>query len=213
MLLEAYLAQRSLARRGGKRMANGEPGTRTADAGAPIAAAVSTDADRLHRAETITKDHVLMSAVAGFVPGPGLDLAATFVIQQALLARLAKLYGVPYTENLGKNVIFSLVSSLGGLQVGGTFALSAVKFVPFVGTALGAIGVPVMMGAFTYALGKVFTRHFESGGDFLDFDPSESRRYFREMFRRGRGVTQELRAQSAATAGGPDVAQARSSGA
>lgn len=151
-------------------------------------------AERRHRAETITRDHVIMATAVGFVPGPGLDLAGSLAVQLALLARLSKLYGVPYSENVGKGVIFSLVSSLGGLSVGGVMALSAIKIVPVVGTAVGALGMPVMMGAFTYALGKVFTQHFESGGNFLDFDAASYRRYFREMFDRGRSVAREARA-------------------
>ena len=149
--------------------------------------------DRLHRAETITRDHVLMATAVGFVPGPGLDLAGSFAVQLALLARLSKLYGVPYSENAGKGAIFSLVGSLGGLGVGGMLAISAVKALPVVGTAVGVLSMPVMMGAFTYATGKVFTQHFESGGTFLDFDAASYRQYFREMFRRGKSVAKEAK--------------------
>ena len=152
------------------------------------------DAARRRRAETITRDHVLMATAVGFVPGPGVDLAGAFAVQLALLARLSKLYAVPYSENAGKGVVFSLFGTLGGMGVGGTLALSAVKFVPFVGTAVGVVGMPVMMGAFTYAVGKVFTQHFESGGSFLDFDAASYRQYFRDMFRRGRGVARDVQA-------------------
>lgn len=151
-------------------------------------------AERRHRAETITRDHVIMATAVGFVPGPGLDLAGSLAVQLALLARLSRLYGVSYSENAGKGVLFSLVSSLGGMSVGGILALSAIKVVPVVGTTVGALGMPVMMGAFTYAIGKVFTQHFESGGTFLDFDAASYRRYFREMFDRGRSVAREVRA-------------------
>jgi uncharacterized protein (DUF697 family) len=201
MLLEAFLARRSLGRKGDRRMARAKSETSAADTGdgsASHATRKLTPEARLYRAETITKDHVLMSTAAGFVPGPGLDLAASLAIQLALLGRLSRLYDVPYSENVGKGVIFSLISSVGGIGVGGTLAMSAVKVVPIVGTALGVLGMPVMMGAFTYALGKVFTQHFATGGTFLDFDAAQHRRYFREMFRRGRGVARDLREEKAA---------------
>lgn len=144
------------------------------------------DEERLARADRLTKHHVLMSVAAGLVPGPGFDLAAAFAIQLALLARLSKLYGVPYSENAGKGVVYSLFGSLGGTAAGGTVALSAAKFVPVIGTAVGVVGMPVVMGAFTHAVGKVFTQHFESGGTFLDFDAASYRQYFRDMFKQGK---------------------------
>jgi uncharacterized protein (DUF697 family) len=156
-----------------------------------VAATVPTAEGRLHRAETITKDHVLMATAVGFVPGPGLDLAGSFAVQLALLGRLSKLYDVPYSENAGKAAIFSLFGSLGGLGAGGLLAMSAVKSLPLIGTAIGVLSMPVMMGAFTYATGKVFTQHFESGGTFLDLDAGTYRQYFREMFRRGKTLARE----------------------
>jgi lipoate-protein ligase A len=47
-------------------------------------------------------------------------------------------------------------------------------------------------GAATYAIGRVFIQHFESGGTFLDFNPEKVREYFKEQFERGKGVASEL---------------------
>ncbi len=41
-------------------------------------------------------------------------------------------------------------------------------------------------GASTWALGKVFIQHFESGGTFLDFKPEEVKEYFKAQFVEGR---------------------------
>jgi uncharacterized protein (DUF697 family) len=41
--------------------------------------------------------------------------------------------------------------------------------------ALGLLGALTLPSASTYALGKVFTEHFESGGTFLTFDPEKAR--------------------------------------
>lgn len=154
------------------------------------------EGDRLARADRLTKHHVLMSVGAGLVPGPGLDLAASFAIQLSLLARLSKLYGVPYSDNVGKGIVYSLFGSLGGIAAGGTVAMSAAKFVPVVGTAVGVVGMPVVMGAFTHAVGKVFTQHFESGGTFLDFDAASYRQYFRDMFKQGKTLARRARAEA-----------------
>ena len=41
-------------------------------------------------------------------------------------------------------------------------------------------------GASTWALGKVFIQHFESGGTFLDFNPEKVREYYKVQFEEGR---------------------------
>ena len=46
--------------------------------------------------------------------------------------------------------------------------------------------MPAVNGAFSYAVGRVFIRHFESGGTFLDFDADKVRGYFNEQFREGK---------------------------
>ena len=86
--------------------------------------------------------------------------------------------------------------------------MSAIKVIPVIGTAVGVVSMPVMMGAFTYAVGKVFTQHFESGGTFLDFDPVSYRQYFREMFRRGRTVARDVKAEAKATSVGEPATSA-----
>jgi len=115
-------------------------------------------------------------------------------VQLTMLQRLSKLYGVPYSENLGKAAVISLASSIGGPGAALTIAASMVKIVPFFGTLAGGLSVPATFGAFTFAVGKVFTQHFESGGTFLDFRASAYRDYFREMFGRGKAVLQEEKA-------------------
>ena len=108
MLLEALLAWT-----GGRKWRRNRRMARDTSKMPPAEAAPAADAaplplapeGRLHRAETITRDHVLMATAVGFVPGPGLDLAGGFAVQLALLARLSKLYDVPYSDNVGKGVI------------------------------------------------------------------------------------------------------------
>ena len=154
-------------------------------------------AERLHRAESITTSHVLMSLGSGLIPITGFDLLAGLTIQLTLLKRLSTLYGVPYSKNLGKSIVLSFLSTVGGLEAGQTIALSFVKLIPFVGTAVGVVSMSAILGAFTFALGKVFTQHLESGGTFLDFDPEVYRNYFREMFGRGKSVVADLKKNEA----------------
>ena len=58
--------------------------------------------------------------------------------------------------------------------------------------------MPLIAGASTYAVGKVFYRHFASGGTFLTFDPEKARAYYEEMFQKGKDVVKGMKAQPAA---------------
>jgi hypothetical protein len=46
----------------------------------------------------------------------------------------------------------------------------------------------IIGGASTYALGKVFIQHFESGGTFLDFDPEKVKEHFATLYKEGENI-------------------------
>ena len=150
-----------------------------------------TDGERTKRSERIIQDHVLLGVVSGVVPGPAIDIALGFGIQLTMLARLAKLYGVPFRRGLAKKLITTFFASLGGVGAGLILASTMIKAVPGVGTAIGIVSMSVSTGAFTYAIGKVFQRHFETDGTFIDLDPRVYGDYFREMFKRGKTVAKD----------------------
>jgi hypothetical protein len=52
--------------------------------------------------------------------------------------------------------------------------------------------MPVVAGASTYAIGKVFYRHFASGGTFLSFDVDRARDYYQEQFKKGESIVSEM---------------------
>ena len=47
------------------------------------------------------------------------------------------------------------------------------------GTAIGALTMPVFSAAATYIIGKVFIQHFASGGTLLDFNPPDYREFIK----------------------------------
>ena len=154
--------------------------------GAPPSAAELTD-----RAERIVQDHVLLAVIAGFIPGPAIDLAAAFADQVTMIKRLSTLYGVPFRGNIAKSLLASFLGSVGGMGTARIVGMSFIKSVPIVGTLVGITGTSVSLGAFTYGVGKVFQEHFASGGTLIDLDPRAYRDYFRDMTRRGRGVAKD----------------------
>ena len=137
-------------------------------------------------------DHLPWAMGAGLIPLPLIDLATITGIQLKMIAKISKVYGVPFADNRAKSIIASLLGSVGSSSIAvGTFG-SLVKSVPGFGAWLGAATMPVASGAFTYAIGKVFIQHFESGGTFLSLDASSAKSYFQEMVKEGKAVATDL---------------------
>lgn len=141
--------------------------------------------DRTEAALKLVKSYVPWSAGAGIIPVPGVDLAALTGVQLRMLAKLAELYDVPFRSQAAKSVLGSLLGAVasGGLAGG---MVSTFKAVPVIGTLVGALVLPALGAAATYAVGKVFITHFESGGTFLDLDPAKVQEHFHKEFEQAR---------------------------
>jgi uncharacterized protein (DUF697 family) len=157
----------------------------------PAAGKVSVEAS-----QNVILRHVMMSAGAGLIPLPLADLAVVTGINLKMLRDLSKLYGVEFRDDLAKSAILSLLASVGGAALVMGPVASLLKVVPGAGSLLGGLAMPGVVGGLTYATGRVFVRHFESGGTFLDFDTAR----FKSMFKReaNEGQTQAAEAASAA---------------
>jgi uncharacterized protein (DUF697 family) len=150
-------------------------------------------------AEQIIKQNVLWGAGAGVIPFPLLDAAATAAVQIRMLKQLAALYEVPFREDRIKNICIGLLAGLGAPVLGGTIAISAIKFVPVLGALVAVLALPASSAAFTFAVGRVFVQHFASGGTFLDFDPKTVREYFAKQFEEGKLVASKIKSESGTT--------------
>jgi len=71
--------------------------------------------------------------------------------------------------------------------------LFQIKFIPGVGSVLGGVTLAILSGGSTYALGEVFKKHFETGGTFLDFDPSRLKKYYDEQFEKGKEMAKKMK--------------------
>jgi uncharacterized protein (DUF697 family) len=147
---------------------------------------------RSSQANNLIKKHVIVVMGASLVPFPLFDLLALTSVQLKMLHSLAKLYEVPFSKNLGKSSIVSLLGGVMPTSTAMTLA-SLAKAVPGLGTATGVISVSLLGGATTYAIGSVFEQHFESGGTLLDFDAKKMRAYFSNKLEEGKGVVADLK--------------------
>ncbi|WP_428644754.1 YcjF family protein [Roseibium sp.] len=146
--------------------------------------------ERRQAAEKTIRDHVIVGTGTGLIPVPIFDLVAAIGTQLNLIRKLAAIYDVPFSENRAKTAVTTLLGSLGGVGAGTFIASSLMKTIPVLGTAIGIVGSGATLGAFTFAVGKVFQQHFESGGDFLNFEVAAYKEHFRKMVKKGEEMSE-----------------------
>lgn len=140
-------------------------------------------AERHGEALRIVKSNTTWAAAAGLAPFPLLDLVAVGAVQVRMVKQLADLYGVPFRKDLAKSLIGAAIGSTGAFAVAAPIG-SMLKAVPGIGTFASTFATPAAAGAATYALGKVFTQHFETGGTLLDMKPDTLRAHYYDEYRR-----------------------------
>ncbi|HEY0833828.1 MAG TPA: DUF697 domain-containing protein [Azospirillum sp.] len=171
------------------------PAAAPAAAPAPAAAAAA-DGDIAHSlaADSTIKTYVIASVAASVVPVPLFDIAAIAAVQFRMIQKLSQLYGRPFSDSLARNIIASLAGSVLGYGVGATVAISLAKIIPGVGWAVGMVSLPVVAGGATYALGRVFVRHYEDGGSIFDLNTAKMKAYYAEQFEKGKLVAEKAKA-------------------
>ncbi len=154
-----------------------EKGEATAVASSTTAdAAGTTSEQRDELASKLVNRFAIWSGVAALIPLPVVDVFAVGGLQLQMLRRISQIYEVPFFENRGKALIASLAGSMIP-ATSGIGAASALKAVPFFGTIVAGFVMPVLSAGATYAIGKAFVQHFESGGTLLDFNPPDYREF------------------------------------
>jgi len=148
--------------------------------------------NKTSEANSIIKNHMIWSMGAGFIPVPIADFFAVSAIQLDMIRQMCKLYEIDFKQTEGKAIITALTGS--GLA---RLGARAVKFIPGVGSILGGVTLAVLSGGSTYALGEVFKKHFETGGTFLDFDPSRLKKFYDEKFEKGKEMAREVQNKQA----------------
>lgn len=163
--------------------------TTTADpiTDAPSAPSLAlTASDRLAAAEKIVKKDMYWSMGVGAVPVPIVDLVGIGAFQVRMLKRLSDLYGVKFSEHLAKNAVAALIGTIGARALTAATVSSLIKTLPFAGALVGGVlAMPAIAGATTYAMGRLFIRHFEAGGTFEDLNLAKAKSFFTSQFREG----------------------------
>ena len=141
-------------------------------------ATAETPEQRHETAAKLVDRFAVWSGVAGLIPLPFVDVLAVGGLQLQMLRRVSQLYDVQFSENRGK----ALIASIAGTMIpvtSGMGAASALKGVPILGMVASAFVMPVLSAGATYAIGKAFVQHFESGGTLLDFNPPDYKEFIK----------------------------------
>ncbi len=139
------------------------------------------------KANKIIKNHMLLSMGAGAIPIPIVDFVAVSAIQVDMIRALSQQYDVKFEEHQGK----ALITALTGTGIA-RLGAGMIKIIPVVGSVLGGVTFAAISGASTYALGEVFKKHFETGGDFLNFNVENFKNYYKEKFDQGKEMAKDM---------------------
>ncbi|MCP4697113.1 MAG: DUF697 domain-containing protein [Gammaproteobacteria bacterium] len=145
-------------------------------------------AAKLKAALKTVKNYTVSSMGTGFIPVPIMDQIVLMGIQQKMLRSLAELYNVPFSESIAKSIIKSMLKGVATRAMLSSF----IKFIPVGGTAVGTASSLAFNGASTYALGRVFIRHFESGGTLLTFEADKFKKHFTAEYEKGKEKAREF---------------------
>lgn len=142
---------------------------------------------------SVINDNVVLAMTAGLIPWPGADLAAITAIQVKLVSNLSDVYGVKFEKERATSFIAALLGSSAAVVLGRGVLGSFLKGIPIVGTIAGMLAVPVTAGAATYAIGRLFVQHYESGGTFLTFKPEKVQEHYDAFFKEGQKIAADLK--------------------
>jgi uncharacterized protein (DUF697 family) len=126
-------------------------------------------------AAKIISSAVKWSAGWAAMPLPYVDLIGLAFVQVKMVRSLAKIYGVNQNDQALQGVIAALLGTIASTTISNALVGSSLKFLPSGGTIVGSVSLLVFGAASTYAIGKVFVRHFEGGGTVSSFSANATK--------------------------------------
>lgn len=128
----------------------------------------------LRHAVPVILGYSTMAATAGGIPIPFVDMVIIPGIQARMAQHLAEFYGQPMTIDRFKEI----AAAVGVGMVSRQLARQATKFIPVVGSAIGA----AVGGASTYALGRALCYYFQATCEGHVPDAASLKAYYQEQY-------------------------------
>lgn len=149
------------------------------------------------KADRLIRDYAFGSSITGFIPVPFIDFLGLLGVQRLMLWRLSKLYGIPFSENLAKALLTTLLTSAGTV-VSSPLISSMMYMIPGIGTLVGGYSAAALGGATTYAVGKVFQKHFEKGGTLENLDVDQAKKELEQQIPKGQKLAESMKSPTPA---------------
>lgn len=148
---------------------------------------MSADNEKSAQAAKIVRNHMFGSVAAGILPLPLVDIGILTGIQLRMVRKLAQHYGAEFAEQRVKSLVGTLVSVGAAVTAGSVLK----ALLPGPARALFGLGSLAVPPATTYAVGRVFIKHFESGGTIWTFDASRAKEDYEEELKTGQQVVEQ----------------------
>lgn len=160
--------------------------------------------ERAVAADALVRRYATYSAVGGLIPLPLIDVATVTGVQLKMLAELCRHYDVPFRANVGKELIGTLVAVMVPYNLGAATLMGlgpVLRVIPVVGPLVGVAVIPTFAAASTFALGRVFIKHFETGGTLLNFDIDSAKKVMAQEVEAAKTETGERKLRPAPRSG------------
>jgi uncharacterized protein (DUF697 family) len=118
----------------------------------------------------IVRRYTMISAAAGVLTVPVLDVAALGAVHIALIKEITEYYGAEFSEHTARNILIAIGVSLVPGSIGSILSRKALQILPFVTPGLGLATMSAFSAGLSYSLGAAFVRHYESGGTLGGFN-------------------------------------------
>ncbi|MDX8399012.1 MAG: DUF697 domain-containing protein [Gallionellaceae bacterium] len=144
------------------------------------------------QADNCIKNHVIAAMGVGLIPSFMVEVVGVAGIEVKMIRDLALVYDFPVPLKLvAYKILISVFSSIAPLYIAIQMR-SVVKGVPLIGHAAYISLLSVSNGAAVYAVGKIFEKHYASGGTFLGGSKSSVKQYFKDQYEDGKKVVPVL---------------------
>lgn len=142
---------------------------------------------RSERVDLLIRNNMIYATALGLIPIPWVDIVAVTAVQIGMIKSICDEYDIDFNEAAAKTFVTALAGS--------TFAklgASLIKSIPLVGTFVGGASMAVLSGASTYAVGKVFKKHFEEGGNLSNFNVDSWKKFYEDMLQEGKKEAEKV---------------------
>jgi uncharacterized protein (DUF697 family) len=118
---------------------------------------------REKEAMKIVKRHMLFSGGIGLIPAPFFDQVAIAGVLAKMLNDLSKLYGLKFSDHKIKAIVASVLGGAHSDWITYYIVNYLSKLAPGINAVGNFVTRPIISAAITFAIGKLFVFHFESG--------------------------------------------------